>query len=142
MPWAVPLAILLGAATLMALDGVIPHEHFIKGREGQTAHKLRRTWLFVFAIVLHNLPEGSVTVSAGQIVDVPLNIGTPTSSVNAAIWWPESTSVHNDVDLTLLRARTAQAQTRAHRPTASSRKYARPARSAPERGRCVCAGLM
>lgn len=52
------LAILLGGGVMMALDRVLPHEHFIKGREGQTSEKLRRTWLFVFAIALHNLPEG------------------------------------------------------------------------------------
>jgi len=51
-------AILLGGAALMLLDRVLPHEHFIKGPEGQGAHRLRRTWLFVFAIALHNLPEG------------------------------------------------------------------------------------
>ena len=51
-------ALLLGAGTLMLIDQVLPHEHFIKGREGQSAGKLRRTWLFVFAIILHNLPEG------------------------------------------------------------------------------------
>lgn len=51
-------AILLGGAALMAMDRLLPHEHFIKGREGHTARKLRRTWLFVIAIALHNLPEG------------------------------------------------------------------------------------
>ncbi|MFQ6309033.1 ZIP family metal transporter [Lysobacter capsici] len=52
------LAVLLGGATIMLIDRVVPHEHFIKGREGQSPGKLRRTWLFVFAIALHNLPEG------------------------------------------------------------------------------------
>ncbi|WP_083537873.1 ZIP family metal transporter [Pseudoxanthomonas mexicana] len=52
------LAILLGGTVMMSLDRLLPHEHFIKGREGQTSEKLRRTWLFVFAIALHNLPEG------------------------------------------------------------------------------------
>ena len=51
-------AILLGAIALLMLDRLLPHEHFIKGREGATAQKLRRTWLFVIAIALHNLPEG------------------------------------------------------------------------------------
>lgn len=51
-------AILLGGAVLMGMDRVLPHEHFIKGREGQSAKQLRRTWLFVFAIALHNVPEG------------------------------------------------------------------------------------
>lgn len=50
--------ILLGAALLLALDRLLPHEHFIKGVEGAQARMLRRVWLFVFAICLHNLPEG------------------------------------------------------------------------------------
>ncbi|MGP1630047.1 MAG: ZIP family metal transporter [Giesbergeria sp.] len=54
----VGVAILLGALTLLAMDKLLPHEHFIKGPEGQSAQKLRRTWLFVIAIALHNLPEG------------------------------------------------------------------------------------
>ena len=61
-PWAaggvVGAAILMGALALLALDRVLPHEHFIKGREGAAARTLRRTWLFVIAITLHNLPEG------------------------------------------------------------------------------------
>ncbi len=55
------VAILLGAAALMAMEKLLPHEHFIKGREGRdtdAARTLRRTWLFVIAIALHNLPEG------------------------------------------------------------------------------------
>lgn len=61
-PWEAGLivgtAILLGGASLLCLDRALPHEHFIKGREGAQARRLRRTWLFVFAIALHNLPEG------------------------------------------------------------------------------------
>jgi len=51
-------AILLGALALLMMDRLLPHEHFIKGREGHAARTLRRTWLFVIAIALHNLPEG------------------------------------------------------------------------------------
>ena len=51
-------AILLGGLALLVLDRVLPHEHFIKGVEGRDTRVLRRTWLFVFAIALHNLPEG------------------------------------------------------------------------------------
>jgi ZIP family zinc transporter len=50
--------VLLGAALLLAIDRVVPHEHFIKGVEGPRAVKLKRVWLFVLAIALHNLPEG------------------------------------------------------------------------------------
>ncbi|EKU31600.1 ZIP family metal transporter [Alcaligenes faecalis] len=66
---AVGLSILLGAAALMLLDRILPHEHFIKGREGPgstTSTKLRRTWLFVIAITLHNFPEG-LAIGVGYV---------------------------------------------------------------------------
>jgi ZIP family zinc transporter len=50
--------VLLGAALLLAIDRLVPHEHFVKGVEGPKALKLKRVWLFVLAIALHNLPEG------------------------------------------------------------------------------------
>ena len=48
----------VSGAFLLLIDHLLPHEHFIKGPEGVSAQTLRRTWLFVFAICLHNLPEG------------------------------------------------------------------------------------
>src|SRR5690606_24197700 len=54
----VGVAVLLGGALLLIFDRALPHEHFIKGVEGAAAARLRRVWLFVFAIALHNLPEG------------------------------------------------------------------------------------
>lgn len=51
-------AILLGALLLLAVDRAVPHEHFVKGVEGPQARALKRVWLFVLAIVLHNVPEG------------------------------------------------------------------------------------
>lgn len=50
--------ILLGAGFLFVIDRLVPHEHFIKGVEGLQARKLKRAWLFVSAIALHNFPEG------------------------------------------------------------------------------------
>jgi ZIP family zinc transporter len=50
--------ILIGAAILLFIDYALPHEHFIKGVEGSQARAIKRAWLFVFAICLHNLPEG------------------------------------------------------------------------------------
>lgn len=52
--------IALGGACLLALHRLIPHEHFITGPVGEAAdrRKVKRVWLFVFAIALHNLPEG------------------------------------------------------------------------------------
>lgn len=50
--------VLLGAASLMLIDRLIPHEHFVKGTERPRARALKRAWLFVLAIALHNFPEG------------------------------------------------------------------------------------
>lgn len=50
--------IMLGALGLLFIDRMLPHEHFVKGVEGTRAIKLKRVWLFVIAICLHNLPEG------------------------------------------------------------------------------------
>ena len=61
-PWQagaiVSSAILIGAALLLLLDRLVPHEYFIKGPEGMSPQRIKRAWLFVFAICLHNLPEG------------------------------------------------------------------------------------
>jgi ZIP family zinc transporter len=50
--------LLAGALLLWSLDRWIPHEHLHMGREGPEGVRLKRIWLFVFAITLHNLPEG------------------------------------------------------------------------------------
>jgi zinc transporter, ZIP family len=55
----VAIAILLGAGLLHLCNKFVPHEHFFTGPEGGADHsKLKRIWLFVFAITLHNFPEG------------------------------------------------------------------------------------
>ena len=50
--------IILGAGLMFLIDRLLPHEHFIKGREGPTVGSFNRIWLFVIAITLHNFPEG------------------------------------------------------------------------------------
>ncbi|WP_041863117.1 ZIP family metal transporter [Bordetella petrii] len=74
-PWGAGLvvgaAVLLGAATLLLMERLLPHEHFIKGKEGIEVHRLRRTWLFVFAIALHNVPEG-LAIGVGYVGNDPL----------------------------------------------------------------------
>lgn len=49
---------LAGAAALLLVDRLLPHEHFIKGPEGSQLRQIKRVWLFVIAIALHNIPEG------------------------------------------------------------------------------------
>ena len=69
-PWLaggiVGAGIMIGALALLFIDRLVPHEHFVKGVEGGAAlevdlaraTRLKRVWLFVIAITLHNFPEG------------------------------------------------------------------------------------
>lgn len=56
----VAAAVIAGAVLMLLLERLVPHQHFIKHEQHTEAHwlKIRRSWLFVFAIALHNLPEG------------------------------------------------------------------------------------
>lgn len=59
--WAattVAVALLLGGAAMIAADRALPHQHFIATSAAQSARELKRIWLFVGAIALHNFPEG------------------------------------------------------------------------------------
>jgi len=55
--WPAVLGIFIGALFLAVLDRALPHTHFIKGIEGPSS-TLRRVWLLIIAITLHNFPEG------------------------------------------------------------------------------------
>ncbi len=62
-PGAVPaliacIGILIGMGALALMNERLPHEHFSSGREGPAAESMRRIWLFIIAITIHNLPEG------------------------------------------------------------------------------------
>ena len=52
------IAILIGMGAVALLNETIPHEHFASGREGPEAAAVRRVWLFIIAIAIHNAPEG------------------------------------------------------------------------------------
>ena len=55
----IPAAVgfILGIAFLLVLDSVIPHLHLNNKPEGIKA-KLKKTTMMVFAVTLHNIPEG------------------------------------------------------------------------------------
>ncbi len=55
--WVAVGGMLLGALVLHLIDCLVPHEHFIRGHEGPSS-RLRKIWLFVLAITIHNFPEG------------------------------------------------------------------------------------
>ena len=59
-PIWIGLAMMLGAGVFFAADRYLPHQHFISGPEGPATDRfrLRKVWLFVIAIAIHNLPEG------------------------------------------------------------------------------------
>lgn len=60
------VGILAGSIVIDLFDRFSPHEHFLKGHEGPEAMKLKKIWLFIIAITLHNFPEGmAVGVSFG-----------------------------------------------------------------------------
>jgi ZIP family zinc transporter len=49
----------IGGGCILLLHNLVPHEHFIMGpQSGADPKKVRRVYLFIFAIALHNLPEG------------------------------------------------------------------------------------
>ena len=56
--FVVAIGMMLGGLFLWLSDKYSPHEHFIKGPEGVHAGNLKRVWLFIIAITLHNFPEG------------------------------------------------------------------------------------
>jgi ZIP family zinc transporter len=66
---AVTTALLTGALALYAANRWLPHEHFVKGREGDSAaaSTLPRAVLLAVAIAIHNFPEGlSVGIGAAS----------------------------------------------------------------------------
>lgn len=70
-PW-VPASVgfLLGIVFLLVLDSVIPHLHLESTKPEGIKTKLKKTTMMVFAVTLHNIPEGmAVGVSfAGALI--------------------------------------------------------------------------
>lgn len=65
----------LGVLLMLSLDQFTPHRHQSAGSFGPGHERFNRVWLFVFAISLHNLPEGmaiGVGFSRGD-----MNVGLP-----------------------------------------------------------------
>ncbi len=50
--------LLLGVGALALINERAPHEHFVLGQEGPPTAELRKIWLFIVAITIHNFPEG------------------------------------------------------------------------------------
>ncbi len=52
------VAFFFGAGLVWIINEIVPHEHFVLGKEGGSASNLRKIWLFIIAITIHNFPEG------------------------------------------------------------------------------------
>ncbi|WP_315787203.1 ZIP family metal transporter [Fischerella sp. JS2] len=75
------IGILLGGVFLQLVHKFLPHEHFFKGKENCNGANLKKIWLFIGAITIHNFPEGlAVGVNFGnhnitEGIPVALGIG-------------------------------------------------------------------
>jgi ZIP family zinc transporter len=81
----------LGVLLMLGLDEFTPHEHDTTGPCGPGHQRCARVWLFVFAIALHNLPEGmaiGVSFSQGD-----LKVGLPLATAIALQDIPEGLAV-------------------------------------------------
>lgn len=87
----VVLGMALGVLLMLGLDAFTPHEHDKTGPCGPGHERCGRVWLFVFAIALHNLPEGmAIGVSFAQ---GDLGVGLPLTTAIALQDIPEGLAV-------------------------------------------------
>lgn len=82
---------LLGMMLMFGLDEFTPHEHESTGPCGPEAAGCERIWLFVFAIALHNLPEG-MAIGVGFAQD-DVKVGLPIAMAIALQDVPEGLAV-------------------------------------------------
>ncbi|WP_461864659.1 ZIP family metal transporter [Thermococcus sp.] len=89
-PAAVGIA--LGVLLISAIDRYTPHEHLSKGYEGpeEFRNRLKMVWLLVFAVIIHNLPEG---LAVGTSIVYNLEVGLVTAIAIGIQDFPEGTVV-------------------------------------------------
>lgn len=81
----------LGVLLMLGLDEFTPHEHDTAGPCGPGHDRCARVWLFVFAIALHNLPEGMAIGASFSQGD--LKVGLPLATAIALQDIPEGLAV-------------------------------------------------
>ena len=87
----VSFGMVLGVMLMLGLERFTPHMHASTGPCGPDAERCGRVWLFVFAIALHNLPEGmAIGVSFAHN---DLAVGLPTTLAIALQDLPEGLAV-------------------------------------------------
>jgi ZIP family zinc transporter len=101
----VVLGLALGVLLMLGLDQFTPHEHDKTGPCGPGHERCGRVWLFVFAIALHNLPEGmAMGVSFAQ---GDMSVGLPLSTAIALQDIPEGLAVALTLRAAGIKASTA-----------------------------------
>ena len=87
----VVIGMALGVLLMLGLDQFTPHEHDKRGPCGPGHADCGRMWLFVFAIALHNLPEGMAIGTSFAQGD--LGVGLPLTTAIALQDIPEGLAV-------------------------------------------------
>ena len=87
----VVFGMLMGVALMLGLDEFTPHEHGTTGPCGAGHERCSKAWLFVFAMALHNLPEG-MAVGVG-FAQGDLSVGLPLATAIALQDIPEGLAV-------------------------------------------------
>lgn len=85
------IGLFLGVALMLGLDRFTPHEHEKSGPCGPAHERCPRLLLFVFAIALHNLPEG-MAIGVG-FAEEDLEVGLPLAIAIALQNLPEGLAV-------------------------------------------------
>lgn len=80
-----------GVLLMLGLDYFTPHEHESAGAFGPEYRRISRVWLFVFAIILHNIPEG-MAIGVG-FAEGDMNVGVPLAMAIAIQDIPEGLAV-------------------------------------------------
>ncbi len=81
----------LGVLLMLGLDYFTPHRHESSGDHGPAAARISGVWLFVLAIILHNLPEG-MAIGVG-FAHGDLTVGLPLTTAIAIQDIPEGLAV-------------------------------------------------
>lgn len=87
----VVLGMALGVMLMLGLDEFTPHRHDGTGPCGAGNERCGRVWLFVFAIAIHNLPEG-MAIGVG-FAQGDLGVGLPLTTAIALQDIPEGLAV-------------------------------------------------
>ena len=77
--WLVPaVGFVVGVGFMLLLDYLVPHLHLHGDEEGKNGEKLSKTFKFLLAVTLHNIPEG---LAVGVVVAGMMNGNINSSSM-------------------------------------------------------------